>query len=479
MAVDFHHLDIGSEPIPGYRLVRKLGEGSVGRVWEAEAPGGVSKAIKIVPLDNNTLTGRELEGLQRIKSIRHPFLLAVDRFEEVSGHLITVMELAGESLLERCVGYRKRNMPGIPRPELLGYLKEVAEVLDLLSHEHGLQHLDIKPTNILLSGGHVKVADFGLLHASETTLNDRMLAFSPLYAAPELFEGTIHRTADLYSLAVTFLELLVGDRPYSGTTVVDLLLQMNEHPPNLTKLPEIEQAVVARALSRNPEHRFSSCHEFVHTLSNPENYARVAPQWRTTTQGKESKSGLFSPTRSSPMAVLRARGNVAEGKSVLGTPAPDADLMPAKSTSRSKRLLLKAKESTPNSVNQDRVVHASFLAILPLEVYALKLRGFMDAISAEAEICTERKTILRLDKRNWFGLRQGAVFIRIDTLTQRGDLARRVVDATVWTTIKNLDGQRLAQGGLRLIRCLKSFLMATETNNENLNVADVKKSLLA
>src|SRR5262245_66223189 len=133
------------------------------------------------------------------------------------------MELADKNLWDRFKECRAQGYPGIPRHELLGYMEETAEALDLMNNQYQLQHLDIKPQNLFLVYNHVKVADFGLVKDLEGVRGQITGGVTPVYAAPETFDSVVTRYCDLYSLAIVYQELLTGIRPFNGTSGQQLL----------------------------------------------------------------------------------------------------------------------------------------------------------------------------------------------------------------------------------------------------------------
>src|SRR5712692_4654427 len=113
--------EANAEPIPGYHLVEPLGSGGFGEVWKCVAPGGLFKAVKFVfgNLKSLDLEGvraeQELQALQRIKEVRHPFVLSLERIEDVAGELVIVMELADKSLHDAFEECQSAGLVGIPR----------------------------------------------------------------------------------------------------------------------------------------------------------------------------------------------------------------------------------------------------------------------------------------------------------------------------------------------------------------------------
>jgi serine/threonine protein kinase len=265
-------IETQTEPIPGYRLLERLGEGGFGEVWKAQAPGGVLKAIKIVhgcihgPAGDEVHARQELKALDRVKAVRHPYILALDRYDIVADRLIIVMELADRSLGDRYQECRLQGLPGIPRDELLDYLAEAAEALDLMNGQYQLQHLDIKPQNLFLVYNHVKVGDFGLVKDLEGMQAQMTSGITPLYAAPETFEGVVSRFCDQYSLAIVYQELLTGQLPFSGKSSKHLMLQHLQGAPDVAPLPPHDREPIARALAKKPDARHPRCVDLVRAL---------------------------------------------------------------------------------------------------------------------------------------------------------------------------------------------------------------------
>jgi serine/threonine protein kinase len=256
----------GAEPLPGYRLLRLLGRGGFGEVWECEAPGGLHKAIKFVGTGGDQYR-QELAAFEQVRSIRHPYLLTLERVELAGQELVMVMELADCQAFDRFRACRAEGLPGIPREELLGYLEEAAEALDMMSNRFGLQHLDVKPANLFLLSGHVKVGDYGLVRRkSPAGREEGSYGFTPRYASPEVLQGGGVTRSDQYSLALVYTELLTGNFPFPGHTPQQLMVQHITATPDLTVLPACDQPVVGRALSKDPAARFPSCTAFVRAL---------------------------------------------------------------------------------------------------------------------------------------------------------------------------------------------------------------------
>jgi serine/threonine-protein kinase len=267
------NIEPGASPVPGYRLIRKLGQGGFGTVWEAEAPGGVRVALKFIQLDA-VPDNPELRALDVIRNIRHPHLLDIQFAVREDDTLVIAMPLCERSLNDRLRECQRGGQRGLPREELMGYMTEVGAAVDFLNeprhegergHRVGIQHRDIKPHNIFIVGGSVRLADFGLAKIIGSTAASHSGSMTPHYVSPEQIDGRVSPWSDQYSLAATYVHLRTGHLPFRGTAS-ELLSGHLHQEPDLLGLADGERAVVARALAKDPKKRWPNCRAFAQAL---------------------------------------------------------------------------------------------------------------------------------------------------------------------------------------------------------------------
>jgi serine/threonine protein kinase len=250
-----------------YTLVRKIGKGAYGEVFEALAPGDIPVALKRIlrPVDD-PISKLEQDALDAIKKLAHPFLLKTNAYWIEGERLTVVMELAEYSLADRLEHYQRLGRTGVPVGELVPLFHQAAEALDYL-HSQNVSHRDVKPENILVLRGYAKVADFGLVRQHKHTLTEvQNTAGTPAYMAPEMWKQKVSLHSDQYALAATYVRARLGRYLFNVTSWID---QGNAHVsemPNLDPLPKEEQAVLLKALAKNPDDRWPSCTEFTQAL---------------------------------------------------------------------------------------------------------------------------------------------------------------------------------------------------------------------
>jgi serine/threonine protein kinase len=255
------------EPIPGYRLEELLGRGGSGSVYAGRAPGGVPVAIKLIDMAE-PLAAAERRSLDLMREVSHPAILPIHTVHLTDRHLVIVMERAQGTLRDRLSQVRATGEAGLSAAELGPAFLRLAEALDALNHEWGIQHRDVKPANMLMVAGAVKLGDFGLAAAQVRTRAGHSGAMTAAFAPPEFFAGRTHRHSDQYSLAVSWCVLRTGESPFGSNDAESMAKKLRERF-DLSRLPDLERPALARALSSHPDRRWPTSREFVEALADP------------------------------------------------------------------------------------------------------------------------------------------------------------------------------------------------------------------
>jgi eukaryotic-like serine/threonine-protein kinase len=249
------------ERVGGYRLERRLGEGSAGLVFEALGEDGTRVAVKLLRPE------RAGEATARARFLREARL--AQRIS--SRHVVPILEV-GENWLvmpyypQGSLAERLRERLFLTLEETVSLAAELGRGLDTL-HEHGILHRDVKPSNVLLAeDGAAALSDFGLARASDSTqiTHHGQLVGTPHYLAPELIEGSEStRATDLYALGCLLYECVTGEPPFTGTSPAEIgFAHLAEPAPDpRTRRPELTEDVAAAllaALEKDPQARPTS-----------------------------------------------------------------------------------------------------------------------------------------------------------------------------------------------------------------------------
>ena len=258
-----------------YEISGELGRGGMAVVYRAMDPI-IHRPVAIKVVRKGDLDGHEAAPiLERFKrearaagNLQHPNIVGIYEYGEDDESAWLVMELvAGKSLREHLIaGWR----PGFAElPEVLVQLLEALEY----SHSRGVIHRDIKPANVLVSDmGVAKISDFGIarIERSHLTQAGEVLG-TPYYMAPEQFDGAnADERSDIYAAAVIVYEVLCGRRPFEGAGGAFLKQVLTNLPPAPSslepRLPAAIDAVLLKALAKEPAQRYSGARAFLEAL---------------------------------------------------------------------------------------------------------------------------------------------------------------------------------------------------------------------
>ncbi len=263
-----------------YDLVRVLGKGAMGVVYEGRDPNLERRvAIKTVKVENlSEEAAAEYESRFRTEArsaarLQHPNIVSVYDSDRDGDIAFLVMEyIQGDDL--------KHHLDRGVRYSLEQSLKMIRDLLAALDYAHkaGIVHRDIKPANLLIEpGGRVKLTDFGVARiqdSGEATRTQGSMVGTLKYMAPEQVQGLkIDSRADLFSVGVVLYQLLTDKRPFDGDNDFSIIHQIIGHtppPPSSfnARLPQAIDAVVARALAKDRDQRFATARDFASALQS-------------------------------------------------------------------------------------------------------------------------------------------------------------------------------------------------------------------
>jgi serine/threonine protein kinase len=289
-------IDVG-QTVGNYNITAKLGEGGMGTVFLAQHPVIGSKvALKAIHPEyarSPEVVSRFVNEARAVNQIGHDHIIDIHDFGTTpSGDFYFIMEyLNGEMLSDQ----RGRQVV-FPPARALNIVAQVADAL-AASHERGVIHRDLKPDNIFLitrdaNPDFVKVLDFGLAKlttASGTvptyTTDAGIVMGTPYYMSPEQCEGRaeLDHRSDVYSLGVILFEMLTGQVPFAGEGYGEVMTKHISLPPPAARkfvpdLPIALDAILSRALAKDPDARFQTMAEFRDVLLSTESTLSPPPE---------------------------------------------------------------------------------------------------------------------------------------------------------------------------------------------------------
>jgi serine/threonine-protein kinase len=259
-----------------YSITREVGAGGMATVYLArDIKHDRQVALKVLrpELAASLGTDRFPREIRIVAKFQHPHILSLYDSGETQGFLYYVMPFVeGESLADRMAREKQ-----LPIADVARILREVADAL-AYAHARGVVHRDIKPGNVLLSGRHAVVTDFGVAKAVEAAGGDKvttvgMAVGTPHYMSPEqaMAQGDIDARSDIYSLGVLGYEMLAGRLPFKADTAQGILsAHVMEEPTDIREVrpgtPGPLADAIMRCLAKNPADRWQSADELVAQL---------------------------------------------------------------------------------------------------------------------------------------------------------------------------------------------------------------------
>ena len=259
-----------------YKIVSLLGEGGMALVYKAnDLITSKDVALKIMrpetAIDKTNLSRFEREA-RAAASLNHQNIVRVNNLGTYKGYPYMVNELITGQTLRQILDIRGK----FSIIESLDIMEQLCRAISY-AHQHGVIHRDIKPQNIFLaSDGTIKLADFGIAtfqNANHVTRSEIVIG-SVHYMAPEISQGhPASERSDIYSMGITFFELITGKVPFDSQSAVTVaLMHIKDKFPSIKKFnnktPQCVEEIILKAVNKDPIDRYNSAEEMRSAINN-------------------------------------------------------------------------------------------------------------------------------------------------------------------------------------------------------------------
>lgn len=312
-----------------YVIQQELGRGAMGIVYQAQDPAiGRTVAVKSIkigeiadPREQQKVKDRIFREAQSAGVLSHPHIVTIYDIQEEGDVAYIFMEYIEGSTLEKIL--LDETPPG--KEQILTLLRQTAAAMDF-AHSKGIVHRDIKPANIMVrQDWTAKIADFGIAKMQSQALTQTGLVVgTPNYMSPEQIQGKpVDGKADQFSLGVIAYEVMTGEKPFVADSLPTLLFKLVGEPAmaavrlNPTLDVSID-AVLQKALSKDPAQRWDSCSAFVAAL---EEQCRRHPTWTTQTRG-QALTAATAAIAAVPVPVVASTPTPTPAPAPVAAPAP-------------------------------------------------------------------------------------------------------------------------------------------------------------